>query len=58
MDRDLETGKSKKKKKKERERERNAVIKEDEWEKGWIMWSEARKQVAEMTKRFFENMSI
>lgn len=55
MDRNLETGKSKKKK---RERERNAVIKEDKWEKGQIMWSEARKQVAEMTKRFFENMSI
>ena len=43
----METGKRKKK------REKNAVIKEDKWEKGQIMWSEARKQVAEMTKRFF-----
>lgn len=47
MDRNLETGKRKKK------REKNAVIKEDKWEKGQIMWSEARKQVAEMAKRFF-----
>ena len=54
MDRNLETGKSKKK----REREKNSVIKEDKWEKEQIMWPEARKQVAEMTKRFFENMSI
>ena len=56
MDRNLETGKSKKKR--EREREKNSVIKEDKWEKEQIMWPEARKQVAEMTKRFFENMSI
>ena len=47
MDRNLETGKRKKK------RDKNAGIKEDKWENGQIMWSEARKQVAEMTKRFF-----
>ena len=60
MDRNLVTGKIKKKKKRERERERekNSVIKEDKWEKEQIMWPEARNQIAEMTKRFFENMSI